>query len=112
MADSDLQIRRRPGHPDPEIRGGGGGGSPVSKIFFRPFQASVWSKNKGGGHLLRAPPLDPPLLVAEDLLVYSLLFSKSEILNSALPLLAERQRRSFLGSLVVFSYNQVHEPVE
>ena len=31
-----------PGHPDPEIRGRGGG---VQKKFFRTF---VWSRNKGG----------------------------------------------------------------
>ena len=30
-----------------------GGGGLVSKNFFRPFWASVWSKNKGGR---RAPP--------------------------------------------------------
>ena len=33
------------GHPDPEIREGGGS---VKKIFCA-LQASVWSKNKGGG---------------------------------------------------------------
>ena len=32
-----------PGHPDPEIRGRGGGGG--QKKFFRTF---VWSRNKGG----------------------------------------------------------------
>ena len=37
-----------PGHPDPEIRGGGQ--SP--KKFFSALRASVWSKNKG-----RARPL-------------------------------------------------------
>ena len=43
-----------PGHPDPEIRGGGA----VSKKFFSALRASVWSKNKGG----QAPALDPSLL--------------------------------------------------
>ena len=33
------------GHPHPEIREGGGS---VKKIFWA-LQASVWSKNKGGG---------------------------------------------------------------
>ena len=55
VADPDLKIRRGPGHPDPEIRGGGR--SP--KRFFSALQASVWSKNKGGAP--RAPPLDLPL---------------------------------------------------
>ena len=45
MADPDLQIRGVSGHPDPEIRWGGGA---VSKKIFSQF-ASVWSKNKGGG---------------------------------------------------------------
>ena len=56
MADPDLQItwiRGGPGHLNPAIRGGGGGGA-VSKRFFSALQASVWSKNKDGaisGHL-------------------------------------------------------------
>ena len=33
----------RPGHPDPEISGGGRS----QKRFFSAFRASVWSKNKG-----------------------------------------------------------------
>ena len=104
MADPDFQIRRGPGHPDPEIRGA----ARSLKIFFRPFRPRFGLKiRRGGGR-----GSGPPLLVAEGLLVYSLSFSKSEILNSALPLLAERQRRSFLGSLAVFSYSQVREPVE
>ena len=44
--------------PDFEIRGGGvilgGGQSP--KTICSALWASVWSKNKGGGH-----PVDPPL---------------------------------------------------
>ena len=31
VTDPDLQIRGEPGHPDPEIRGGGGA---VSKKYF------------------------------------------------------------------------------
>ena len=44
MADADLQIRSGAGHPDPEIRGGGGG----SQKFFLALWASFWAKNKGG----------------------------------------------------------------
>ena len=33
VANPDLQIRRGPGHPEPEIRGGGGG---LRKNFFDP----------------------------------------------------------------------------
>ena len=45
-------------HPDPEISGG----RPVSEtIFFSALRVSVWSKNKGGPRVPRAPPLDPPL---------------------------------------------------
>ena len=36
VADPDLQKRRRPNHPDPEISGGGGGGLEVSKFFSGP----------------------------------------------------------------------------
>ena len=50
------------GHPDPAIRGGGGGegGSGLRNIFSAP-RASVWSKNKGEARAPRAPPLDPSL---------------------------------------------------
>ena len=46
--DPDLQIRRGGwgGHPDPEMRGGGG--LPPKKIFSA-LQASFWSENKDGG---------------------------------------------------------------
>ena len=50
VMDPYLQIRRRGGgreggsHLDPEISGG-----PGSKKFFGALQASIWSKNKGGG---------------------------------------------------------------
>ena len=47
-----------PGHPDPEIRGRGGGGG--SKKFFR---TSGWSRNKGG-----RPP-GPSHAPATDLIV-------------------------------------------
>ena len=50
MPNPDLEITGGSGHPDPELRKGGGGGT-VSKIFFR--RASVWSKNKEG---TRPPP--------------------------------------------------------
>ena len=51
VADPDLQIRGRGGHPDPEIKGGGRGGG-LKKKSFLALRASVWSENKGGG---RAP---------------------------------------------------------
>ena len=58
------QIRGRgggaPGHPDPEMRGGGG--SLLKKFFGPSGAASVWSKNKRGAQASQAPPLDPPLL--------------------------------------------------
>ena len=38
VADEDLQIRGSPGHPDPEIRGSGGG---LKKIFFGPSGLSL-----------------------------------------------------------------------
>ena len=41
VVNPDFQIRGDPGHPDPEIRGGGGRSQ---KNFFRPFRSSVWSK--------------------------------------------------------------------
>ena len=60
MADPHLQRRGGgggAGHPDPEIRGVGGG-TQSKKYFFSALWASFWSENKGGG---RVPPLDPPL---------------------------------------------------
>ena len=42
MADPDKEGGG--GHPDPEIRGGGGD----LKIFFSALRASVWAKNKRG----------------------------------------------------------------
>ena len=34
---------------NPNLQMGAGGGGTVSKNFFSELQASVWSKNKGGG---------------------------------------------------------------
>ena len=48
MQDLDLEIRR-------------GGGGRLQKKMFSALRVSVWSKNKGGGRVLRAPPLDLPL---------------------------------------------------
>ena len=53
VADPDLQIKVGSGHPDQEIKGGGG-----LKKFFLALWASVWSKNKWGGG---GSPLDQPL---------------------------------------------------
>ena len=39
VADSDLEIRGEPGHPDPEITGGGGERS--QKKCFSPFCLSL-----------------------------------------------------------------------
>jgi len=60
VADPELQIREGPGHPDPEIIKGGGGG--LQKMFSA-LRASVWSNNKGegGGGGKGGPPLDLPL---------------------------------------------------
>ena len=61
VQDPDLEIRGGRGvggHPDPYIKGEGGGSG---KKIFSALRASVWSTNKGGGPPPRAPPLDPPL---------------------------------------------------
>ena len=47
MVDSDLQIRGRPGHPDPEVREGEGGS--LKKTFFLPFGPQFGLKTRGGG---------------------------------------------------------------
>ena len=64
MPDPDLEIRRGPSHPDPEITGGAKGGGGVGSLqrIFLALWASVWSKTKEGARTARAPPLDPPLL--------------------------------------------------
>ena len=50
LEETELQIREGGRHPDPEIRGRGGGVWMRSQNFFFPaLRASVWSKNKGGG---------------------------------------------------------------
>ena len=58
VVDPDLQIRGVPGHPDPDIRGGGGW-SP--KKHFWPFGPQSGLKIWGGGQVPQAPPLDPSL---------------------------------------------------
>ena len=46
MADPDLQIREGPGHPDHEIRRGGGG---CPKKFFQSFVQQFSVTIRGGG---------------------------------------------------------------
>ena len=55
MEDPDLQIRGRPGHPDPEIRGGRVG----VKNFFQPFGHQFGLKIRGAPP--QALPMDLPL---------------------------------------------------
>ena len=60
MANLDLQIRRGPGHRDPEIEEVGEG---ARKIFVWPFGPQFGLKMErggGGGGPPRAPPQDPP----------------------------------------------------
>ena len=56
MPNPDVEITGWPGHPDPEIRKRGGGGT-VSKNFFRPLGPQFGLKIRRGP----APTLDPPL---------------------------------------------------
>ena len=57
VADSDLQIKRGGGHPDPAIKGG-----PVfKKKRFWPFGPQFGPKIREWGGPPCAPPLDPPL---------------------------------------------------
>ena len=35
VADTGLQVRARPGNPDPEMGGGGGGGGGSKNVFFK-----------------------------------------------------------------------------
>ena len=48
-----------PGHPDPEITGGGG--DLLKNFFGSSGAASVWSENKRGAQASQAPPIDLPL---------------------------------------------------
>ena len=55
LADTGLQVRVRPGNPDPEMGGGGGRGGGGLKNFL--------SKNEGRGldvplHLAKLDPID------------------------------------------------------
>ena len=54
LADPHLETREGPGHPDPEIRGGG-------SQFFWPFGPQFGLQISGGRRPRRASPLDPPL---------------------------------------------------
>ena len=47
MPNPDLEITGWPGHPDPEIRKRGGGGT-VSKNFFRPLGPQFGLKIRRG----------------------------------------------------------------
>ena len=67
---TQLEIRRGPGHPNLEIRGRPG----LQKIFSA-FRTSVWCKNKGS-RAPRAPPLDPPTACLQKLLLTSKHFCK------------------------------------
>ena len=71
MADPDFQIRGgggAAGHPAPEIRG-----SPGAKKIFPALQASVRSKNKAAP--ASSPPLEPPLVCVESILILFLCYS-------------------------------------
>ena len=59
MANPDLQIRRGPGHRDPEIEEVGEG---ARKIFVWPFGPQFGLKMEWGGEGRhpRGPSLDPP----------------------------------------------------
>ena len=81
VPDPDLEIRggRGPGHPDPYVRGEGGGGLVPPKNFLV-LRASVWFKNRGGV-APRAPHLDPPLMAKLHILK---LFDRDKILSEML----------------------------
>ena len=82
VADPDLQIRGGPGHPDPEIREGGG---TISKKIFPALLASVWSKNKGLGPSLGSAAAClhyfPYAVSAKFVCVYKLIRSWVDIMN-------------------------------
>ena len=61
LEETELQIREGGRHPDPEIRGRGGGVWMRSQnFFFRPFGLQFGLKIKGGGG--GGGSLDPSLL--------------------------------------------------
>ena len=64
VADPDVRIRGVLGHPDHDIRGGGG----RKKKTFSALRASVRPKKKGRW-APPAPPLDPPLKNVEKILM-------------------------------------------
>ena len=66
-----------PGHPDPYIRGEGGGGLVSQKKFFQ-----FGSKTRGGSPQ-QAPPLDPPLMAKLYILKF---FDRDKILSEMLHL--------------------------
>ena len=66
------------GHPDPEIRG-----ARPQKICFRPLGPHFGLKIRGG-HVPRAPPLDPPLELNVGIFVYLLFCSHNSLINKIL----------------------------
>ena len=63
----NLQIRERPGPPDPEIKEGGGGRPPKKKKFGSWGLSLVknYGRGGGGGGGSGRAPLDPPLVITE-----------------------------------------------
>ena len=59
VPDADLKIRGGGRSSRPLDKGGRGRGEGEGGVFKNLF--SVWSKNKSGGRVPWAPPLDPPL---------------------------------------------------
>ena len=81
MADPDLQIRGGGGgggQPNPEIRG-----ARSQKICFRSLGPHFGLKIRGG-HVPRAPPLDPPLELNVGIFVYLLFCSHNSLINKIL----------------------------
>ena len=68
----NLQIRERPGPPDPEIKEGGGGRPPQKKKFgswglslVKNYGRGGGGGGGGGGGRSARSPLDPPLVITE-----------------------------------------------